>query len=268
MQTAIFISYRRLDGPGMAGWIRDDLQKRLPNAAFFLDVGEIKPGRDFRQVLRENVAKADAVIALIGPNWLAREADGSRRIDDVGDLVRLEIAKALELKIPIVPVLLDGTQMPAARELPDDIRPLAAIQAHHFRQSRFSADAQDLAHILEELTPHAAWKNAKPAAAASKTIGAMIAAGAAAAAVWFIASREPPTIADAPYVPIKGIVTPKQLDELRQRSETYAVGPIPNTAPANAIESETGPPAAAAADMGESRGPAMDVPPPSGGPTN
>lgn len=267
MQKVIFISYRRLDGPGMAGWIRDDLQKRLPNAAFFLDVGEIKPGRDFRQVLRETVAKTGAMIALIGPNWLAREADGSRRIDSENDLVRFEIAKALELKIPIVPVLLDGADMPAARDLPDDIKPIASIQAHHFRQSRFNADVQDLARIIEDLMPQAAAKGSVPGTADSKKIGAILAAGAAAAAVWFVAARDPSGARppDIQPMPIKGIVTPEQLERQKEIIGEFAV--VPKVLDPNASSAASFP-ADAPADFGESRGPSMDVPPPPGGPTN
>src|SRR5262249_3155432 len=41
------------------------------------------------------------------------------------DWVLLEVATALEKRIPIVPVLVDGAKMPAAEELPKGIRALA-----------------------------------------------------------------------------------------------------------------------------------------------
>ena len=49
------------------------------------------------------------------------------------DWVEVEIATAIQLDLPIIPVLLDGTMMPAAQQLPKELRTLAyraATQVH------------------------------------------------------------------------------------------------------------------------------------------
>jgi hypothetical protein len=57
------------------------------------------PGRNFVDVLREEVAKCGVLIAVIGPDWLdARDKDGNRRLDNPNDFVRIEIATALQRK--------------------------------------------------------------------------------------------------------------------------------------------------------------------------
>ena len=55
----IFISYRREDAEGQAGRLFDDLANEFGNAAVFMDVAGIEPGRDFRRAIDENVANFD-----------------------------------------------------------------------------------------------------------------------------------------------------------------------------------------------------------------
>jgi hypothetical protein len=62
--------------------------------------------------------------------WLdARDAAGRRRLDDPADYVRHEVALSLRDAGRVIPILLDGTRMPSADELPDEIRPLAICNA-------------------------------------------------------------------------------------------------------------------------------------------
>jgi hypothetical protein len=75
-----------------------------------MDVDSISLGTDFVKVLGEEVAKCDALLALIGPGWLdARDENGNRRLENPYDFVRIEIATALKRDIPVIPILLEGT---------------------------------------------------------------------------------------------------------------------------------------------------------------
>ena len=66
------------------------------------------------------------MIVLIGRQWLTvTDKRGQRRLDSADDLVRVEIAAALERKIPVVPVLVQDAEMPSADELPENIHRLA-----------------------------------------------------------------------------------------------------------------------------------------------
>jgi hypothetical protein len=72
---------------------------------------------------------ASLFIALIGPHWLTVKEGGRRRLDKALDHVRREIEWALEDKVNVVVVLVDGAKMPKARELPQKIKALATINA-------------------------------------------------------------------------------------------------------------------------------------------
>ncbi len=126
MTQRIFISYRRQDSRGDAGRIYDRLLPTFGETGLFMDVAHIPLGVNFVRVLREEVAKCHVLLAVIGPNWLeARDDDGSRRLDNPNDFVRVEIAAALARDIPVIPILLEGTKMPKAAALPADLHELA-----------------------------------------------------------------------------------------------------------------------------------------------
>ena len=50
----------------------------------------------------------------------------TRRLNSPSDFVRVEIAAALQRDIPVIPILLEGTKVPRADQLPDDLQELAA----------------------------------------------------------------------------------------------------------------------------------------------
>ena len=57
-----------------------------------MDVGSIPVGAEFTREIITRVYGSDILLALIGRGWLAIADDkGMRRIDDPGDLVRVEI---------------------------------------------------------------------------------------------------------------------------------------------------------------------------------
>jgi hypothetical protein len=90
------------------------------------------------------------LIAVIGRRWLSSsEAEGSRRLDNPDDFVRLEIATALKRKIRVIPVLVDGASMPRASDLPDDLKSLVRRNAIEVSHTRFSADSDRLIDAIE-----------------------------------------------------------------------------------------------------------------------
>jgi hypothetical protein len=126
MQSKVFISYRREDSADYAGRIHDRLKREFGADLLLMDVDDIPLGVDFTKVLRDEVAKCNVLLALIGPNWLnVRDKEGNRRLDDPADFQRIEIATALQRDIPVIPILLDGARMPRADELPQDLEELS-----------------------------------------------------------------------------------------------------------------------------------------------
>jgi WD40 repeat protein len=121
----IAISYRREDSLPIAGRLYDRLQAKFGKKNVFMDFDSIPPGADFHQHIKQMIERSKLVIAIIGPHWVGEKPDASRRIDNPADFVRLEIAYALEGGIPIIPLLINTTQMPKPEMLPPDIQDLA-----------------------------------------------------------------------------------------------------------------------------------------------
>jgi hypothetical protein len=121
----IAISYRREDSLPIAGRLYDRLQAKFGKENVFMDFDSIPPGVDFREQIKQTIERSNVVIAVIGPHWLGEQSDGSRRIDDPTDFVRLEIEYALKGGIPVIPLLINNTPMPKPEKLPPDIESLA-----------------------------------------------------------------------------------------------------------------------------------------------
>ena len=148
--SRIFISYRREETAYPAGWLYDRLHERFGDAQVFKDVDSIKLGDDFVEAIAGAVGSCDVLLALIGERWSGIADDsGGRRLDDPNDFVRLEIEAALARDVRVIPVLVDGAQMPAAEELPASMRGLVRRQALELSPSRFEDDTRLLVRVLE-----------------------------------------------------------------------------------------------------------------------
>jgi len=149
MSPRVFISYRREDSQGSTGRLYDRLADAFPRDAIFMDVDTMVPGVDFVRELNEAVLDCNVLLAIIGRGWLgAKSTDGGRRIEDTEDFVRIEIATALQHDIRVIPVLVDGAQIPGADELPDELKPLARRHSVELSHLRFMADADRLIEAL------------------------------------------------------------------------------------------------------------------------
>lgn len=146
--SQIFISYRREDSAGHAGRLEEALERHFGAHRVFRDVEDLLPGQPFPEALRARLQSADLVLVLIGPRWLTAERDGVRRLTLPDDYVRMEVTRALGREIPVVPVLLDDTPLPAAADLPADMRPL--LQRHAVRVSD-DGWADDVARLIGAL---------------------------------------------------------------------------------------------------------------------
>jgi hypothetical protein len=150
--SRIFISYRRDDAAGDAGRLADHLNRRFGADHVFLDIDAIGPGRDFVRVLRESLQQTAAMLVVIGPRWTSlRAADGTRRLDDPNDFVRLEVETALGRDIPVVPVLVQGAGLPPKQDLPEPLAALATRQAVTLDHAEFHDDCERLCDRLSPL---------------------------------------------------------------------------------------------------------------------
>ena len=154
MADGIFISYRREDSRHAAGRLREVLSESVPNDRLFMDVDNIPLGLDFQQVLEKQLARCEVMLVVIGDRWLdARDEGGNRRLDNANDFVRLEIETALRRDIRVVPVLLDGVELPPAVALPDSLQSLTRRQGMQISHASFTSDAQRLYHGIAQVLP-------------------------------------------------------------------------------------------------------------------
>ena len=168
--SGIFISYRREDGAGYAGRIFDRLTSKFGVDQVFMDVSDIEPGVDFVEAIEAAIGSCDALLVVIGTQWLdCRDAEGNRRLDDANDPVRLEIAQALAHSVRVIPLLIRGARMPAMRDLPSDLGRFSSRQALELSDSRWDYDTGRLVEALEKIVDRAPAAPSRPAASVQRS---------------------------------------------------------------------------------------------------
>jgi hypothetical protein len=149
-QNRIFISYRRADAGGHAGRLYDYLKNYFGSDRLFFDVDTIQVGTNFEQKINTELDNSDAVLVLIGNQWLdIQDKNGNRRLDDPNDYVRLEVATALSRNIVVIPILLQGVQMPPENALPDVLCDLSRRNAIRINDDHWNSDCNLLAGVLK-----------------------------------------------------------------------------------------------------------------------
>ena len=148
--STVFISYRREITAGEARALFNDLIERLGKNSVFMDVDSIALGRDFRGALQKTLASCDLMLVLIGRNWAdVKDEEGRTRLENSGDFVRLEIEAALKRDIVVMPVLVQGAHMPAAEQLPPEIRDLAYRNGFELSHTRWESDIGEMIRRLD-----------------------------------------------------------------------------------------------------------------------
>ncbi|MBU1342898.1 MAG: TIR domain-containing protein [Proteobacteria bacterium] len=145
----IFISYRREDSEGFARGLFQSLVSAFGQKQVFMDVEGISLGTDFVQAIDKSLEGCGALLVLIGKDWVnCTNTKGNRRLDDPKDFVRMEVVKALERQVRVIPVLVKGAGMPSPEDLPEDLQPVTRRQALELRNERWN---QDVAHLISTL---------------------------------------------------------------------------------------------------------------------
>jgi WD40 repeat protein len=149
----IFISYRRADSQANTDRIYERLTKAFGRKAIFKDVDDIPPGVDFPTYLQNKVKDAYIVLIIIGRQWASISYDdGSLRLNEPEDFVRVEVELALRMSnVLVIPILVNDATMPNPKHLPDSIRPLTKLNAMVIRNDPdFHNDISRLIRRLKE----------------------------------------------------------------------------------------------------------------------
>lgn len=148
----IFISYRREDSEGFARGLFQSLVNYFGKDSVFMDVDSISLGMDFVEAIDKSLDDCGVLLVLIGREWaLSNDASGQQRLAKKDDFVRIEIAKALKRKVPVIPVLVKGASMPDSADLPAELQTLTRRQALELRHESWDSDIEHLATALEKI---------------------------------------------------------------------------------------------------------------------
>lgn len=124
----VTLSYRRDDSAPTARLIFERLRAYYGPESVFMDIDSIEFGEDFRERIHHALRQTDYLLVLIGPRWLGPTGDRNR-INEENDPVRMEVERALEIGLRVVPILLDGAPMPTPQLLPQSLGKLPFINA-------------------------------------------------------------------------------------------------------------------------------------------
>jgi Caspase domain/TIR domain len=143
----IFVNYRTDDARADARGIYKALIEKFGERGVFMDVRDLSPGQEFDAVIAAELDRSDVLIAVIGKHWI--EILDRRAVSGAQDLMREEIATALNRNIIVIPVQIDDAVIPSANLLPEDIRRLVAHETLQIRHKTFDRDVADLIAAIE-----------------------------------------------------------------------------------------------------------------------
>jgi pterin-4a-carbinolamine dehydratase len=155
----IFISYRRLDSAIFSQWLATQLRMAYGQDCVFIDTENIRDAVVWAQQIESSLNSASLVIVVVGKSWLSTSDEfGRRRIDLLDDWVRREIETSLQTGKRILPLLVEGAELPKGEALPASIAPLLDIQA---RRINIGTIAKDMSVLVKDAGE---WINKKPIA--------------------------------------------------------------------------------------------------------
>jgi hypothetical protein len=88
---------------------------------------------------------------LIGVDLTIQDKRGRTRLALDEDLVRAEVAAALYQNVPVIPVLVQGAEMPTSEDLPENLRPLARRNGIDLSGAAWRASVERLIKELDRV---------------------------------------------------------------------------------------------------------------------
>jgi DNA/RNA endonuclease G (NUC1) len=210
---SIFICHRRDDSIGHAHRVADRLTAELGAEHVFIDLNSIPSGADWKQVLDDRLTGTCLMLAIVGKRWLTG-AGSVNRLQDEGDFVRRELATAFAKRIAVLPVLVDGAELPKEADLPPDVQRICGLQALTLptEDQYFDAGIQE---ILERHRAICSPRRRQSRLIAAAAAAILLLAGAAGFSYWLTTSRRPNFVVqvfkDVPAAPLAARVQMRSL---------------------------------------------------------
>jgi hypothetical protein len=150
----VFISYRRSDTAQIVGRVYDRLKSEISEDDLVFDVNTIPIGVDFKEYISGAVGESAVLLVMVGEKWLSSAWKRTRwwfESKPKVDFVQVEIELALDLGVPILPLLVDSTAMPNVDDLPNSIKEFVFLNAAAIRSGRDFH--KDMDRVLERIVP-------------------------------------------------------------------------------------------------------------------
>jgi hypothetical protein len=145
----IFISYRRSDSAAIVGHIYERLAARYKTESVFRDINKMPLGKNFYDHIKEELSGCDVVLVVIGPQWLAIDAQGQSRIQQSDDPVRLEVEAALQSGATVIPVMVEDAAIPKSTDLPESLKTFPALAGTRINVEDFDTHLERLMQSID-----------------------------------------------------------------------------------------------------------------------
>ncbi len=157
-QSVIFISYRQKDSYELTDRLANDLMEAFGEDAIFQDKERIKGGDDWSTEIELQAKSCSVMLVMVGEEWAnARydhkkpEQEGRLRLDDPEDWVRREITLAFKNNRIVIPLLIDGAELPNEKWLQRcGLERLLVPQTIPLRSKDYKNDFQTIKTTLAE----------------------------------------------------------------------------------------------------------------------
>ncbi|HEV2956333.1 MAG TPA: 4a-hydroxytetrahydrobiopterin dehydratase [Xanthobacteraceae bacterium] len=145
----VFISYRRLDSAIFSQWLADQLRAAYGPTCVFIDTENIRDADVWAARVQDALDQAAIVVIVIGKSWLSISDEvGRRRIDLTDDWVRREIEASIVQGKKVLPLLIDGADLPDRNALPESVGRLVDFQARRIATTNIAKDIADLVKAI------------------------------------------------------------------------------------------------------------------------
>jgi TIR domain len=144
------------------------LENQFGRKNVYIDV-EMHAGAKYPAVIEKRLAECRVLLVLIGPDWV--------KLQKPNDWVEREVAYALNREITVIPVLINGAQLPDKELLPDNIQELLDHQAASVTIAGFRHEMAGLVKDIRSIATPKPWRLFGALAAAlilSVTVGIFV----------------------------------------------------------------------------------------------
>ena len=141
--STILISYLRMESYEITRQIAERLGRQFGQQIVVMEELFFPFGIPTSEFIDKRVAKCDVLLSVIGPTSMEKHRG------DRANHVQNAIESALKHSIPVIPVLVRGTQIPPAERLPESMQEILARGLEVRSDSHFNGDMDGL---IESLT--------------------------------------------------------------------------------------------------------------------